>query len=272
MFLKFTLLAICIVLIVSGCKQGTTEKQPAEIYPTLDNAQASPDAVTELDLRLENIGGALDGFPERFTIFKNLKTLKLAGHALTIKHPDLLSQLKNLHDLDLRMTQLDTLPKELGDLVGLEKLVVASNGATFLPDELGKLVNLKVLDVGFTRDSTMNRILCNFKKMEDLNIEACLLSEIPSCVMHMKSLKKLNAPYNFLKKLPDNLGELKQLEYLGVYNHSFKNTDAEIEKLKVLVNLKDLYINRITEKQTERIRQMLPDVKINNPDGPLANK
>jgi Leucine-rich repeat (LRR) protein len=270
---KFTLLlAIFTIIIASACKQGTPEKQPEEVYPTIEKAALFPDSIHEIDIRFENIGQPLFGFPEKFTAFKNLRTLRLAGHPLTIGHPEQLTQLKNLEELDLRMTQLDTLPKELGGMVQLKKLVVASNGANHLPDELGMLVNLELLDVGFTRDSTMNRIFCNFKKMEDLNIEACLLKEIPLCVMQMKLLKKLNAPYNYLRKLPDNLGELEQLEYLGVYGHSFKNTDAEIEKLKVLVDLKEIYINGITEKQTERIRQILPDVKINNPDGPLVNK
>lgn len=113
-------------------------------------------------------------------------------------------------------------PKNINDLIPLEKLSLFGCELTSLPDDLEKLTNLKELNVGTTK-----------------------LTNIPEWIGQLNNLQKLNVENNRLTSLPDNIGQLKNLQYLKVgYNHltNLPEIIAQLEKLQEL----DLSYNNLT--------------------------
>src|SRR6202522_3141503 len=61
--------------------------------------------------------------------------------------PKELGQLASLQELSLSNNQLQTIPKELGQLASLQELYLHNNQLQTIPKELGQLANLRTLDL-----------------------------------------------------------------------------------------------------------------------------
>lgn len=259
-------IGIVILFSIEACKRQVNSTTGNENqFPSIQQAMSNPDSVIEIDITYEKMNQELKDFNGTFLPFKNLKVLKFSGHPLNGELPKEVAQLKNLEVLELRSCNAKIIPPDIGELIQLKTLALNGNNIERFPIEMSKLVNLEKLDVGLNRDTTtIMEMLCHFKKLQYLNIEASLFYTIPPCVMELKELKVLIASYCYLSTLPDNLGNIKQLEELHIHNSDFVNTDAELEKLAGLVNLKKLTMSNISDKQAQRIKELLPNVELNN--------
>src|ERR1700677_5001514 len=61
--------------------------------------------------------------------------------------PKELGQLTSLRTLDLSSNQLQTIPKELGQLASLQRLSFSNNQLQIIPEELGQLASLQKLSL-----------------------------------------------------------------------------------------------------------------------------
>ena len=122
--------------------------------------------------KLENleIYTSLVQFPKELQILGNLK--KLTINCVSIKDLDCCFSMgfENLEYLELYMSCFETLPKGIGHLKNLKKLVISWGYLTDLSTELEKLTNLEVLNLENNRFSAIPKVLHEMTSLKSLTI------------------------------------------------------------------------------------------------------
>ncbi len=188
---------------IAACSEGYIVKSPGEkpgLVQDCETLMRLRDALAgaaflnwSADLEISEWNGLrVGGSPQRVTelILSRFKPLELNGVI-----PRELGDLTGLEVLSLHSNQLTGgIPPELGDLTGLEVLNLRSNQLTGgIPPELGKLANLRELSLG----------------------ENGLEGSIPWELGMLANLEKLNLYSNRLTgSIPEALGNLENLETL----------------------------------------------------------
>ena len=77
----------------------------------------------------------------------------------------------------------------------------------------------------------------------------------------LSKLKKLYLDYNKLPSLPDSIGNLIQLKKLYLYNN---NLFSLPDSIRGLIQLEDLYLygNKLSIKEQQKIKELLPNTEI----------
>jgi len=153
------------------------------------------------DNKLNKISIIIEGIGLNSTFnridFSNLTRLK----ELTISNysgeetiiPTSIYHLNRLRNLEISMSNLNSLSRDIEHLRSLEILDLHNNGLNYLPAEIANLKNLRYLNLN--RDQ--------FK-------------EVPSCVSKLKNLKYLNMGKNEVELLPIDLDNLNKVECLNL--------------------------------------------------------
>lgn len=123
---------------------------------------------------------------------------------------------KPVTSLSLGHCGLKALPKEIGELTKLERLVINGNPLTSLPQELGKLTSLTCLDVGSNQFSRLPDVLWNLVSLRELHIQSNGLTELPEGLTRLEHLETLDLRGNRLTTLPDWLPRLRRLRTLDL--------------------------------------------------------
>ena len=79
--------------------------------------------------------------------------------------------------LDLTHNQLTALPVEIGQLTGLESLILSNNELTALPAEIGQLANLQSLDLSNNQLTALPAELGQLTNVQFLFVEGNPLEE-----------------------------------------------------------------------------------------------
>ena len=115
------------------------------------------------------------------------------------------------------------MPKEIFNLINLEKLHINSHNLTELSKEIGNLTNLKSLYID------------------------CYLNELPKEIFNLINLEKLRIISNNLETFPDGIKKLINLENLyidiNIINENFNFKSLPIEEIGKLNNLKEFDIS-----------------------------
>ncbi|KAH9309565.1 hypothetical protein KI387_037476, partial [Taxus chinensis] len=179
--------------------------------------------------------------PEGLNLQPSLVTLHLKG---CDQVPEKLSHLTALRRLTLENCNLKVFPKEIGQLVRLEHLNMASNeeltslGVGFgspnslitlnlrgcklletLPPNLGLLSSLKTLDLAYcTSLKELPEMLGGLSSLQQLDLEGCrVLEKLSADFGTLTSLKQLNLQFcKNLRALPEYMGGLSLLSDLNV--------------------------------------------------------
>ena len=202
-------------------------------------------------------------------------------HGVTVKNDKVVA-------IDLTNNNLSgELPKEIGSLVHLEKLVLFRNKITgAIPSTIGNLKSLKSLNIAFNKiagkipaeignatslqsvELYMNMISgtlpAELGKLSNLEVLSLFNNEIegniPNELYGLKSLKVLLLSSNKLSgKLSPNISNLKSLENLSLFENNLEgNVPWDLEKLR---NLKEMNIsynkfNGVVSKQLAQLDMM----------------
>lgn len=166
------------------------------------------------------------------------------------------------NELDLGGLGLTELPREVGELRHLRKLVLSfdlearsENNLSFLPIEIGKLTNLIELDLSFNSLSHFPIEILKLLNLEILNLNGLGLLEIPKDIEKLIKLKKLDLSSNVLSKLPLEFEKLINLEELSLSMNEFAEFPLEIVKLS---NLRRLSLD---ENQIKKIPKEIRNLK-----------
>ncbi len=114
-----------------------------------------------------------------------------------------------------------TIPAALGDLAGLQQLLLAQNSFTgTVPEELGRLSNLTILSVGNNSLSgSLPDSLGNLTSLEHLwASQNGFTGEIPAALGRLTKVIRLNLGNNeFTGAIPEELADMSALRYLSIY-------------------------------------------------------
>jgi hypothetical protein len=124
--------------------------------------------------------------------------------------------LLNCNALFLGFNQLETLPKEIGNMIKLENLMLFNNKLKSLPEEIGRLINLKCLRVDNNELETLPSSIGNLSQLESLHAENNKISKIPDEVGNLKKLEWLSLGRNPIKRLCKGLANTRPLKYFYI--------------------------------------------------------
>jgi M6 family metalloprotease-like protein len=140
-----------------------------------------------------------------------LKTQVKGWHGVEVKD-------KRVFSIDLRDNNLEgPIPKEIGQLLGLDFLVLGNKISGPIPKEIGQLANLRVMDLGGNRIiGSIPPEVGNLKKMRQLILGWNQLSDsIPKEIGNLSVLGQLNLKGNQLVgSIPKEIGKLANLRSL----------------------------------------------------------
>lgn len=153
-----------------------------------------------------------------FTKLPQLTTLNLKGTNISTL-PVNFSRFSNLVELNLRWSSLTSLPADFGDLPNLETLDLSLNiNFTSLPDSFGKLKKLTNLSLHSTGIRNLPRSFGELPQLTTLDLSGNeQLTSLGSNFSKLPHLTKLDLSCNkHLTSLPDNFGELSKLTTLDL--------------------------------------------------------
>ena len=202
------------------------------------------DKLERLDLRFNPIA----------TLPKDIRALKLGSRQWTRLYKDV-CRIRSLRRLDLSSNyNITTLPKEIGNLIGLTHLNLNFNKLQSLPAEIGNLNNLVSLELEYNELQSLPAEIGNLNNLVSLSCERNQLQSLPSSITKLKNLQtfnlRANPLYSFpaglvaleidrhqMKKLGTQLYEMTSLRYLNLRDNRLLKVPDELEQLVELIGL-----------------------------------
>jgi len=188
-------------------------------------------------------------FRDCYPSFRLLRVLSLR-HCHIQKIPDIMSNLFNLHYLDLGYTLLKEIPRSIGKLSNLQTLYLKGS-VLELPSEVTMLTKLQhlIIDVGRFGSSASNKI-CRQEHLQTLKyIEAnsCVVRNL-GCLTRIRSLgiRKVLESYN--TDLWTSVSNMKALAALSVISADRDRDILDLSDLKPLPYLEKLMLSGRLDK------------------------
>lgn len=187
----------------------------------------------------------LTELPETLSQLTQLHSLNLADNELTTL-PEWLSKLTELRALDISANKLATLPTWLSKFTFLRMLKIGGNQLTLLPESLEQLTLLKTLDISENKLTTLPW-LGQLTQLEVLDISCNQLSTLPESITLLKRLKVLDLTSNCLKCIPESIGKLEELEFFNLGNNQVEELPKSLKSLRHLKRLGLGYVGAVME-------------------------
>ena len=161
----------------------------------------------------------LEALPAEFGNLTNLTDINLCKAYSLRSLPPEIGKLKKLTHLRVNMTQLESLPKEIGDCEALEFLLASNTGISAIPPEIGKLKKLRVLALTGTQITDLPDSICELSSLAELYLSFTNLTALPKDFGKLSNLEILRLFGCNLKTLPRSMRQLKNLRHLNVYDN-----------------------------------------------------
>jgi len=191
-------------------------------------------------------------------LYNLLKSLTIVKNHFKLK--DTLLQLYDRKELSLIDIHQE-IPKELGNLINLQKLSLSHKDIKQIPKELENLFNLEILSLTYNQIEKIPKELGNLSNLQTLNLTYNKIQEIPKELGKLTNLKRLEISNNKIKKIPKELSNLFNLEELILSVNEIKEVPKELGNLSNLQKL-DLSYNQI-EKIPKELGKLINLKKFN---------
>lgn len=220
-----------------------------------------------------------DSFSKALSAPTKVTRLSIMVHDRSMKHlPSRIGELINLKEIEMACIEdLEDLPKEIGNLTKLEKLIIDNgNGCQMnitVPSSIGNLKNLKVLRLwgamdpflfdrdhpsgeSLTKPKRLPKTIAKLVNLEELDLGRNRLKVVPPEIAALKKLKRLVLDYDDIHEIPSFIGGLKNLRELSVRSNN------GVKLPQGLANIKGLKIsmgnNRLNLKEQQELRRQFP--------------
>lgn len=169
-----------------------------------------------------------------------LETLDVSANWFA-RFPDELFSLKKLKYLDMGGSDIDTVPKAIGNLHGLGDLGLCcskiSKPLRVLPEEIGNLDSLGILDLRDNGLRILPSSIGNLKNLWWLRLGYNQLDYIPAEIGNCTNLIFLELDNNNISILPSSIGNLDSLSILALYYNKLTELPSGISRLRMLGRL-----------------------------------
>ena len=201
----------------------------------------SPKSGCQYDIKGElNLTSEFSEFPNSYysVIFESNKINKVNIYPAAIKthfSDDNLISLKGVKNIEVIGYQtLYEIPKNIGDLSGLESLTIRSKIIESIPDSLYNLSSLKHLDLSGNKIKNLSKDINKLENLEFLDVSYNQLDNIPNVVSKMKSLKDVIIYENPLKDINNDLA-FKTYPINHIYNKKNDSQEPLVYAKNILV-------------------------------------
>ena len=159
---------------------------------------------------------------------------------------------ENWEELDLSGMGLTELPKEIGRLTGLKKLVLGKwdgiewvgNSFTEIPEIVFELKQLEVLLISSNQIAIIPESIGQLTNLTELDLGSNQITEIPESVGQLTNLTVLSLFINQIAIIPESIGQLTNLTELDLDSNQIAIIPESIGQLTNLTEL-DLAGNQI---------------------------
>lgn len=166
-----------------------------------------------------------DSLPKDFLLFKNIQEIDIVNTKIdTIQN--WIGEFKNLKKLSIYDCSVRNIPKGIGNLNSLEELELFRSGIQNIPPEIGNLTQLTDLIISSNEISMFYNEWGNLKKLKRLEISENKLNEFPKFILGFVDLEYLTISGN-LTSLPVEISNLKKLERLDCAWNNFDSIQRQ---------------------------------------------
>lgn len=159
------------------------------------------------------------------------------------KFPEAVRSMTGVQWLKLDRTNLEEIPKEMGNLMKLEHLSLTRNNLEKLYGELTELNCLRTLNLRYNkvRSSGIPAELFHLEELSTLDLSHNNLKEVPEGLDRAKSLLVLNLSHNHIDSIPNSLFvNLTDLLFLDLSNNNLETLPPQTRRL---ANLQTFILN-----------------------------
>jgi Leucine-rich repeat (LRR) protein len=208
----------------------------------------------------------LNNFPKEIIRLKNLEVLLIEGNNIKIIPPEI-GFMTSLTKFSIGSTHMgsnpvDSLPKQIGNLVNLKKLYLTYCGLKYLPDEIGNLQMLEVLTLKGNGLKKLPSTINNLKSLKILTLEGNEIEEVPY-IGDLIKLEELRLTGTYLEELPDGIKNLKNLKEISVNYKLLKPLLKITKKLPSLEEITIAGVDNIKTSKLEKIKKRYSYIHIN---------
>ncbi len=206
---------------------------------------------------------------------KELRSLDLGNLGITEVPPEVfeLTQLTVLklgeeYNDDDKITEtvvnkISIIPKEIGNLINLEKLILNANAISALPPEIGNLNKLEVLALKDNHLTSLPDEFTNLTNLKRLHLNRNELREFPPFLLSLKKLELLSIVENKITHFPTELLNHKHLKALYLVGNDIENLSGELFNWPYFNSLPSIknYFYKASSSQEMSLRNLVIEHK-----------
>ncbi|MBL7934118.1 MAG: leucine-rich repeat domain-containing protein [Bacteroidia bacterium] len=148
---------------------------------------------------------AIDSIPASIAYLSRLQSFKFGNTDDTLSLPTTLKFLKNLKDISIENCVMDSFPKQLFNVPGLNYLNLSNTNTAYLSKHFER-----------------------FKDLEVLVIENNPINKIPFEIYKARKLRLISFRGNKLTKIPDSISQLEHLSLLDLRGNPIDPSEIEV--------------------------------------------
>ncbi len=152
---------------------------------------------------------------------------------------DVIKNAYKIKIIDIRCSELTSLPESIGNLTKLQTLKCFCNKLTSLPESIGNLTQLEYMYCSHNKLTSLPESIGNLNQLKELSFNNNELIALPESIGNLIQLKYLDCTHNKLTTLPESIGNLTNLKtfhcdynQLNILPDSIKNLN-KLETLNI---------------------------------------
>ena len=194
-----------------------------------------------VDLRL--VGNKIAHVPDAMSNLGNLRILVLQANKVESLGQNCFRGVHGvLVELDLSDNLIESLPVKFCRLRKLRTLRLQNNRLTALPKDIGNIRGLQHLTLALNLIGELPASICKLRRLEKLNLERNKLVSLPQELPQLTNLTYLSITHNLFETIPDIVGEMQSLSTFKAASNCISTIPDSLSASYLRKNLKRIWL------------------------------